>query len=331
MLDPRRLGCFLLFGAVIGCSAAPEPDFHGEEQVATASSAITVSEAVSTGCSTTAVWGLSMQVIEQMNCLIPGDAMKEVPERPNFEKGSATLAFMQPPAVDAFVAALDEMPGTTLTSNSMLRTVVQQYLLYRWYQLGDCGISLAATPGTSNHESGLAVDVSENSTWRPTLEAHGFSWLGSSDPVHFDFEGAGIVDLSGQDVLAFQQLWNLNNPNDPITEDGDYGDETASKLEISPAEGFAIPPSCGSSSTGGSGGSAGSVATGGVAGSVPLGGAGGVAGETGSAGAPPTAAPASGDDSGCGCRTTPSGHAPSALWLLGVLVVASRRARQLLG
>ena len=39
--------------------------------------------------------------------------------------------------------------GTKMTINSMLRTVAQQYLLYHWYQAGQCSISLAATPGTS--------------------------------------------------------------------------------------------------------------------------------------------------------------------------------------
>jgi uncharacterized membrane protein YgcG len=311
---------------VAACSAPP-PDFHAEEQEPTGTSiqAISVAEAVDGGCSTTSVWGLSTQIIEQMNCLIPGDAMAEVPDRPNFEKGAATLAWMQPPAVAAFVAALDEMPGTTLTSNSMLRTVAQQYLLYRWYQLGTCNISLAATPGTSNHESGLAIDVSEHGTWQATLEGQGFSWLGSSDPVHFDYTGAGTVDLGGKDVLAFQQLWNLNHPEDPITEDGDYGDETGSRLELSPAEGFAIPPSCGNAGSGGSGaaggtggGSGGVTSTGGSSGSPALGGA---AGDSGSAGSPPSPMTSPTDSSGCGCRFPARAPSNDALALLGVVVM----------
>jgi hypothetical protein len=302
----------------------PAPDFHGEEQEPTETSvqAISVAEAVNGGCSTTSVWGLSTQIIQQMNCLIPGDAMAEVPDRPNFEKGNATLAWMQPPAVAAFVAALDEMPGTTLTSNSMLRTVAQQYLLYRWYQLGTCNISLAATPGTSNHESGLAIDVSEHDTWQATLEGQGFSWLGSSDPVHFDYTGPGTVDLGGKDVLGFQQLWNLNHPEDPITEDGDYGDETASRLELSPAEGFAIPPSCGNAGSGGTGsdgGTGGVTSTGGSAGSPVA--SGGAAGASGSAGAPPSPLTSPTDSSGCGCRFPVRAPSNDALALLGIVVL----------
>lgn len=30
-------------------------------------------------------------------------------------------------------------------------------MLYKWYQQGKCGISLAATPGSSNHEDGRAA------------------------------------------------------------------------------------------------------------------------------------------------------------------------------
>jgi len=311
--------------AVAACGG-PEPDFHGAEPVGEVVQAATVAEAVDGGCSTTAVWGLSAQIIEQMNCLIPGGALVEVPARPNFVKGPASLAWMQPPAVTAFVAALDSKPGTTLTSNSMLRTVAQQYLLYRWYQKGTCGISLAATPGNSNHESGLAIDVAEHGTWKATLQSEGFSWLGASDPVHFDFAGAGSVDLSGMDVLAFQKLWNLNNPGDPIAEDGDYGPQTEARLSQSPTDGFAIPPSCG---VGGAAGAAGSGGGAGEAGSAAMAGAGGASG--GSAGvagaATGGAAAATRADSGCGCRSAQSRG--NGRWaLLALLLVAAAFTRR---
>ncbi|NIS33710.1 MAG: hypothetical protein GWO04_28795, partial [Actinobacteria bacterium] len=114
----------------------------------------------------------------------------------------------------------------------------------RWYRAGRCGISLAASPGRSNHESGLAVDVSDYSSWRSRLEAQGFRWLGSSDPVHFDYVGGGTTDLSGLSVLAFQRLWNRNHPDDPITEDGLYGPQTEARLAMAPAEGFATGAVC---------------------------------------------------------------------------------------
>ena len=309
----------------VGCGAPPEGDFHGDEPVGRVRDAVTVAEAVNGGCSTTAVWGLSLQIIEQMNCSIPGGALMEVPDRPNFEKGPATLAFLQPPAVAGLVAALDENPSTTLTSQSMLRTVAQQYLLYRWYQNAACGISLAATPGNSNHESGLAIDVSNHAAWQASLEAHDFSWLGSSDPVHFDFAGPGIVDLSGSDVLAFQELWNANNPGDPITEDGDYGPTTASRLEQSPADGFPTPPSCGAAGTGGAAGAAGAGAGGSSAGTG--GSAGAVAGAAG-AGATPSVR-AEDSSSGCGCRSARDrGGSWSVLFLALLLIARQKRARR---
>jgi hypothetical protein len=128
--------------------------------------------------------------------------------------------------------------------NSMLRTVAQQYLLYRWYQTGSCGISLAAKPGNSNHETGLALDVDNYSTWKSKLQNSGFSWLGGSDPVHFDYVGAGAKDHRGLDVLAFQRLWNRNNPADKIAEDGAWGPNTEARMKKAPAAGFAKGPSC---------------------------------------------------------------------------------------
>jgi MYXO-CTERM domain-containing protein len=215
-----------------------------EEHVAVARAAITVGEAIGAGCSTTQVAGLSQQIIAQGNCIEPG-AFADMPMRPNLTLGGAVLAFLEEPARDALVAALDAHPTTAMQVNSMLRTVAQQYLLYEWYEAGTCGIGLAATPGNSNHETGLAVDVQENATWRPYLEAQGFDWLGASDPVHFDYVGPGAVDHRGLDVLAFQQLWNINHPEDLLDEDGEWGPQTASRLDQSPAEGFTLGADCG--------------------------------------------------------------------------------------
>lgn len=250
----RRFACIawltLLLG-LTGCSAATAPPEDQEQDseepsdpgaVALAVGS-TVEDAVSGSCSTTSVKGLSEQIVAQMNCLIPG-ALAEVPERPGLEFGPATFPFLQTPARDALVTALDAHPGSTLTVNSMLRTVAQQYVLYRWAAKGRCGITIAASPGKSNHESGLALDLSQYGTWRPRLTGQGFHWFGNGDKVHFDFAGSGKQNLRGVDVEAFQILWNLNNPSDSIEEDGSYGPKTAARLAKAPANGFPIGASC---------------------------------------------------------------------------------------
>lgn len=205
--------------------------------------ALTVEQAVSNGCSTSQVEGLSLQIIAQGNCIVPG-AYAELPAKPNTNFGGAVLPYLEQPARDALVAALDAHPDTAMQVNSMLRTVAQQYLLYRWYQLGSCGIGLAATPGNSNHETGLAIDIQQYGTWRTILEAHDFRWYGSGDAVHFDYVGPGSVDHRGVDVLAFQQLWNKNHPDDTIVEDGEYGPQTQARLQQAPAEGFVMGAEC---------------------------------------------------------------------------------------
>jgi N-acetylmuramoyl-L-alanine amidase len=91
--------------------------------------------------------------------------------------------------------------------------------------MGACGISLAAKPGNSNHEGGLAIDVNDAANWNTYLAPYNFRYLGASDPVHFDYLGGG-VDIKGTSVLAFQQLWNCNNPTDQIAADGVYGPNT---------------------------------------------------------------------------------------------------------
>jgi S-layer homology domain/D-alanyl-D-alanine carboxypeptidase len=203
----------------------------------------TVADAAATSCGTVSVKGLSQQIIEESNCITPG-AFAPLTLTSNASAGSSVFANIQKPARDKLSAALKANPNRTMTINSMLRTVAQQYLLYNWYQTGRCGISLAARPGSSNHETGTAIDIQEYSAWRSTLEANGFRWLGSSDPWHFDYVGAGAVDQRGLDVLAFQKLWNRNNPSDKIAEDGVWGPGTESRMRRSPANGFPTGATC---------------------------------------------------------------------------------------
>jgi hypothetical protein len=122
-----------------------------------------------------------------------------------------------------------------LTINSALRTISEQYLLFR-------GCPVAADPGSSNHETGKAIDVDEYGAAASSLQNAGFVYpLPSSDPVHFEGPGA---DLRNQSVLAFQRLWNDNRPSDRIDEDGVAGPMTLARLAQSPTEGFSLAGRC---------------------------------------------------------------------------------------
>lgn len=239
--------------AAVACSGSDVsedvPDHHdhdGDEAIGSVSSELTlqspVSSAVSSGCSTTSVKALSEQLIREIQCLKPG-AMKRIDNIPGVSLGPAVFPYLQTPAANALAKA-QRHRGSTLVLNSGLRTLPQQYLLHRWSKVGACGIGLAASPGTSNHETGIAIDISDYSGWRPAMFANTFSWLGPSDPVHFDYAGSGTVSMRGLSVLAFQRLWNRNNPSDKIAEDGAYGPKTEARLARSPVGGFAIGASC---------------------------------------------------------------------------------------
>lgn len=198
--------------------------------------------AVDESCTTSSVRGLSTQLVEEIQCLRPG-TMKNIDGADGLVLGSAVFPWLQTKAADAVFAAQKER-GVPLEINSALRTLPQQYLLYRWYKSGRCNIGLAASPGQSNHESGLAIDVDDNAAWKVAMANHDMKWIGASDPVHFDYVGEGRVDLGGLSVLAFQKLWNRNHPEDPIAEDSAYGDDTEKRLALSPVGGFAKGADC---------------------------------------------------------------------------------------
>jgi len=221
----------------------PEPDIPKPPEPPPAPPA-TVAEVTSRGCTTTVVKGLSEQIIAEGNCLAPG-AYAQLPKLTNVKLDPAVFPYLAEPARDALVGVLRKARGSTMKINSMLRTVAQQYLLYRWYRDGRCGISLAARPGESNHQSGLALDIAAPRPWRKRMQRAGFRWMGKRDKWHFDFVKEKVARPKSLDLKAFQILWNRNNPSDRISEDGDFGPSTERALRRSPADGFPIGAQCG--------------------------------------------------------------------------------------
>lgn len=241
------LSFLLVLGAISGLACVP---YDGQEELAADpveeplpifAYETRVENAVWSACSTAILRGLSDQLVAEVECLRPG-TMSPIDGLSGVFLGGAVLPYMQTRAAQALESA-GRSGGIYVTS--ALRSLAQQYLLYRWYLAGRCGIPLAASPGNSNHESGLAIDVSNYSGARTALQNQGYSWFGSRDPVHFDYAGGGTTSLGGLSVLSFQRLWNRNNPGDRIGEDGVYGTQTANRLAKAPVNGFAIGPICG--------------------------------------------------------------------------------------
>ena len=219
----------------------PPPDKPPERK-----SNITVEQAAKRSCSTAMIDGLSRQIVAEARCL-DANAFARVPARRNLESEGHVFLYLDAPARDRLLRVLDAHPDRIMKVHSALRTVAQQYLLSRWAAGKRCGIQLATRPGESNHETGLALDVSSPGLWRSALEREGFRWLGKIDRVHFDFVGPGASHHHGLDIHAFQRLWNRNHPDDTISETGRYDASTELRLKKSPANGFPIGARCGGS------------------------------------------------------------------------------------
>lgn len=203
----------------------------------------TVFEARDQGCSTKVVEGLSLQILAEGGCMADG-AFVPVPEVANLELDTAVLPFLARPARDALVEVLGEFPKETMRITSMTRTLPQQYLLHEWYVGGRCGVTLAAHPGRSNHESGLAIDVSSPAQWRKRLSKAGYRWFGKRDRWHFDYAPKQTKRYGHTGVQAFQRLWNRNHPEDRIRDDGTFDEATEARLRQAPARGFPAGPQC---------------------------------------------------------------------------------------
>jgi N-acetylmuramoyl-L-alanine amidase len=187
------------------------------------------------GQSTSIVNGLSQQLIYQLQLILP-DVFVSFDDL-NVDLSDAAFPYVQSAAKRALQSAIQDR-GSKMLVNSCYRTIAQQLMLYNDR---DFNGNPVAPPGTSNHQTGLAIDIEDPRGWEPYLMKYGWNPLRGDEP-HFDYQGGGTVDIRPQSILAFQQLWNKNHPNNKIDEDGGFGAQTESALNKSPSEGFTKAP-----------------------------------------------------------------------------------------
>ncbi|MBE9162794.1 MULTISPECIES: M15 family metallopeptidase [Microcoleaceae] len=192
--------------------------------------------------STPIIKGLNDQILAEFDVVAPGKLIRIDDLNVSLSRAAAAVPFVGGPTAKAKLKAAIDKRGITLSINSGYRTFAQQFLLFRLKHLGGCNPNPVARPGTSNHESGLALDINEPLTWKPFLEDQGWRHFGPVDPPHYDFV-AGGTDLRSLGIKAFQSLWNKHNPGDPLDVDGSLGTDwenskTIKRLMKSPIDGF---------------------------------------------------------------------------------------------
>lgn len=192
-------------------------------------------QAAPSAISTSIVNGLSQQLIYQLQLIVPNVFVSF--DDLDVDLSDAAFPYVQASAKQALQQAIQDR-GVKLLVNSSYRTIAQQMLLYNDRHNNGNPV---APPGTSNHQTGLAIDIEDPRGWEPFLMKYGWNPL-PGDPPHFNFEGGGTVDIRGKSILAFQQLWNKNNPDNQIDEDEGFGTQTEGALNQSPSQGFAKAP-----------------------------------------------------------------------------------------
>ena len=190
------------------------------------------------------VRGLDRQILFIMQRDNPTSIVSFLDVEAELNINSSNFLLLQPPAKKALEQAIRKR-GKKLTITSAYRSITTQLLLHNYAKRGQCDIIVpVAIPGQSNHQTGLAIDIEDFTGWKPYLEAEGWKSLGSFDPVHFDFVGSGTSDITKLPIKSFQQLWNLNNPEDKIPENGIYDPETEKRLNQAPPDGFPKGEKC---------------------------------------------------------------------------------------
>ena len=206
--------------------------------ISTVSAAGTLGSVIAAGspCETSVALGLTKQIAQELNTM--GIAFAQISTVPKVQCTGGCSGYMQKSALDS----LNSITAThgSIGLSSAWRSVAQQFLLYQFKAHGKCGqTNPVATPGTSNHEGGIAIDVPNFGSWKTILTGHGWNYpLPTSDKVHFEF-GTGARTYAQKNLMAFQRLWNRHNPTAKISEDGIYGPATANALNKAPCNGWA--------------------------------------------------------------------------------------------
>ncbi|KAG2440738.1 hypothetical protein HXX76_003595 [Chlamydomonas incerta] len=196
-------------------------------------------------CVTSVALGLTKQIAAEMKAMgVP--AMSELAgHTANVKcKEGGCFDMLQASALDSLIA-ITTKAKRVIELQSAFRSTAQQYLLYKWKELGICnqkyGVNL---PGTSYHESGLAIDVDNPGAWVTDLKNGGWQYpYPVEDNVHFEWRAGGlnqaaVLEIAKTNLKAFQRLWNRNNPNDQIKVDGVYGDDSMARLNKAPCDGW---------------------------------------------------------------------------------------------
>ncbi len=88
------------------------------------------------GCDTSIVSGLTVQLVAELNCITPSSMVDF--SASNISLTSAVQPYLAPAASSALHDAVNAQGGT-IGISSAYRSVAQQYLLYKWWQAGQCG------------------------------------------------------------------------------------------------------------------------------------------------------------------------------------------------
>jgi hypothetical protein len=198
-----------------------------------------LSEYLPTSCDTSGLAGLTKQVASMLLDNLPAGEVLDI--SPNVvQAGATTIPFLQTEAATALIAAINEK-GEKPHLVHAVRVLPQQYAVHFWitHNMGaKCGVTMAANPGASPHERGIAVDLQNHEEWIEVLAKHNWIWRGPKDKPHFNYHGGHDPDFGIKGITAFQKLWNSKNPGDQIGTNGIYGPETEKRLEASPIAGF---------------------------------------------------------------------------------------------
>lgn len=108
--------------------------------------------------------------------------------------------------------------GVRLTLTSGFRTQAEQSYLYNCYRTKRCnGGRLAARPGYSNHQNGLALDVSTSAWLARNAGRFGFVRTVRGEPWHYEYRGRDPGGPCGRAQASDTGMTSDEEPLDPVT------------------------------------------------------------------------------------------------------------------
>ncbi len=178
---------------------------------------------------------ISQQIIEQIISNTSTISELNVTNFKNLIVSNGEKVFLETNTLNAFIEILTNNNQTSFELTRGLITLPEQYLLDQWESICPNIINISNINDTNNFMGGtvLEIDNAQEDVMK-AMKDGGFV----RDRDYYFFNELNASNIQVENIKAFQRLWNCNNDQNPMEENGIFSFEVEERLVKIEVKGF---------------------------------------------------------------------------------------------